>query len=174
MIDRRRVRRLEFGIDHWLMLLVILAVMFVQVRAARGAKESATHALLINGGNKASSNVQSHLHHLEDMVVELEGRGLPRENVHVFSADSEQHVTIRRKGSHATHNDVLFHLGDVDRSEDVRQILLLIFEGTPIPSFDSEPLRELVSPLPPLYRSILVHQNKRRCSTHSMAQETTP
>ena len=89
MIDRRRVRRLELGIDHWLMLLVILAVMFVQVRAARGAKESATHALLINGGNKASSNVQSHLHHLEDMVVELEGRGLPRKNVHVFSADGE-------------------------------------------------------------------------------------
>ena len=114
---------------------------------------------------------------IEDAKVGIVGHRqgrLTRGEVAVAALADFEHVTIRRKGPYATHNDVLFHVGDVDRSEDVRQILLLIFEGTPIPSFDSEPLRELVSPLPPLYRSILVHQNKRRCSTHSMAQETTP
>jgi len=48
-----------------------------------------THALLINGGSKPQSNYQSHLHHLQEMVELLEERGLPRERIHIFSADGE-------------------------------------------------------------------------------------
>ncbi|MEE9291970.1 MAG: hypothetical protein V3U83_03470, partial [Acidobacteriota bacterium] len=48
------------------------------------------HALLINGGSKPEINYQSHLHHLEDMVALLESRGVPRERIHVFSADGER------------------------------------------------------------------------------------
>jgi len=48
-----------------------------------------THALLINGGSKPQSNYQSHLHHLQEMVELLEKRGLPRERIHIFSADGE-------------------------------------------------------------------------------------
>ena len=50
------------------------------------------HALLINGGSKPEVNYQSHLHHLEDMVALLESRGVPRERIHVFSADGEQNA----------------------------------------------------------------------------------
>jgi thiol-disulfide isomerase/thioredoxin len=48
-----------------------------------------THALLINGGSQPRSNYQSHLHHLQDMVEFLEWRGLPRERIHIFSADGD-------------------------------------------------------------------------------------
>jgi thiol-disulfide isomerase/thioredoxin len=49
-----------------------------------------THALLINGGSKPTSNYQSHLLHLQDMVEVLQRRGLPNERIHIFSADGEE------------------------------------------------------------------------------------
>ena len=47
------------------------------------------HALLINGGDRPTSNYLSHLHHLEDMVHLLRARGVAPEHIHVFSADGE-------------------------------------------------------------------------------------
>lgn len=49
----------------------------------------ATYALLINGGGAARTNYLSHLHHLQDMAAELRTRGIPPENIDVFSADGE-------------------------------------------------------------------------------------
>jgi thiol-disulfide isomerase/thioredoxin len=69
-----------------------LAILCLAVTVASGEEASSpgvTHALLINGGSKPASNYQSHLHHLQDMVELLEGRGLPRERIHIFSADGE-------------------------------------------------------------------------------------
>ncbi len=60
----------------------------VAVSAATAA--GVTHALLLNGGAKPASNFLSHFHHLEDMVRLLEQRGVPRERIHVFSADGEE------------------------------------------------------------------------------------
>jgi len=50
-------------------------------------EEGVTHALLINGGSRPESNYQSHLHHLQEMVQVLLARGLPRDRIHIFSAD---------------------------------------------------------------------------------------
>src|SRR5947209_20245501 len=47
------------------------------------------HALLINGGDRPTSNYLSHLHHLEDMVHLLRVRGVAPEHIYVFSADGE-------------------------------------------------------------------------------------
>jgi hypothetical protein len=55
--------------------------------AAQDATTGATHALLINGGAKPASNYQSHLHHLQDMIVLLRTRGIPSQRIHIFSAD---------------------------------------------------------------------------------------
>lgn len=46
-----------------------------------------THALLINGGSRPTSNYQSHLHHLQEMWRLLSARGLPSDRIHIFSAD---------------------------------------------------------------------------------------
>ena len=51
---------------------------------------SVTHAVLINGGQRPASNYLSHFHHLQDMVELLENRGIPRERIHVFSADGSE------------------------------------------------------------------------------------
>jgi hypothetical protein len=48
-----------------------------------------THALLLNGGSSPASNYLSHLHHLQDMVRVLERRGVPRERIHIFTADGD-------------------------------------------------------------------------------------
>jgi len=68
-----------------------LAVLCLAMLSARGGEpaEGVTHALLINGGSKPGANYQSHLHHLEDMVELLTGRGIPRRRIHIFSADGE-------------------------------------------------------------------------------------
>ena len=59
--------------------------------SARSAESppGAVHALLINGGDRPTSNYLSHLHHLEDMVHLLRARGVAPEHIHVFSADGE-------------------------------------------------------------------------------------
>ena len=58
-----------------------------RVIQALAPEERVTHALLINGGSRPESNYQSHLHHLQEMVRLLMARGLPRDRIHVFSAD---------------------------------------------------------------------------------------
>jgi thiol-disulfide isomerase/thioredoxin len=71
---------------------LMMAILCLASPTAFGVDETppgVTHALLINGGSKPASNYQSHLHHLEDMVGLLEARGLPRERIHIFSADGE-------------------------------------------------------------------------------------
>jgi thiol-disulfide isomerase/thioredoxin len=55
--------------------------------AGEAIEEGVTHALLINGGSRPSSNYQSHLHHLQDMLRLLLDRGVPENRIHVFSAD---------------------------------------------------------------------------------------
>jgi thiol-disulfide isomerase/thioredoxin len=47
------------------------------------------HALLINGGGSAKANYLSHLHHLQDMYEVLVQRGLPHDNITVFTSDGE-------------------------------------------------------------------------------------
>jgi thiol-disulfide isomerase/thioredoxin len=58
-----------------------------RVPDALATEEGVTHALLINGGSRPESNYQSHLHHLQEMVQVLLARGLPRDRIHIFSAD---------------------------------------------------------------------------------------
>jgi hypothetical protein len=48
-----------------------------------------THAVLINGGSHPHANPLSHLQHLQEMVALLESRGLPRQRLHLFTADGE-------------------------------------------------------------------------------------
>jgi len=57
--------------------------------AATAPAPPAVHALLINGGDRPESNYLSHLHHLEDMVEVLRGRGISPGRIHVFSGDGE-------------------------------------------------------------------------------------
>ena len=68
-------------------LLLLLVSGPALVRA--GGREGVTHVLLLNGGAKPALNYLSHLHHLQDMLAVLEQRGIPRERIHVFSADGE-------------------------------------------------------------------------------------
>lgn len=71
--------------------LAAVALCLLPVTYARsdGSRPPATHALLINGGSRPAANYQSHLHHLQDLVEVLERRGLPRDRIHIFSADGE-------------------------------------------------------------------------------------
>jgi thiol-disulfide isomerase/thioredoxin len=57
--------------------------------AAAPAPPPTTYALLINGGSAARTNYLSHLHHLQDMVLELESRGIPPQRIDIFSADGQ-------------------------------------------------------------------------------------
>ncbi|MGB6854253.1 MAG: redoxin family protein, partial [Thermoanaerobaculia bacterium] len=70
-------------------LLLVPCLLLGMLCAGVTASPGATHALLINGGSKPASNYLSHLHHLQEMVEVLEARGLPRERIHIFSADGE-------------------------------------------------------------------------------------
>jgi len=73
-------------------LALLAALLASPIPAAPGgaaAADGATHALLINGGDRPSSNYQSHFHHLEGMVERLVARGIPRERIDIFSADGE-------------------------------------------------------------------------------------
>lgn len=47
------------------------------------------HALLLNGGGNPKVNYLSHFHHLEDMMEVLLARGVPADQITVFSADGE-------------------------------------------------------------------------------------
>ena len=80
--ERRRVRQVAF---------VSLLCCLSTAAFARDAQSppGTVHALLINGGDRPTSNYLSHLHHLEDMVHVLRGRGVAPEHIHVFSADGE-------------------------------------------------------------------------------------
>ena len=71
--------------------VALAALCFLPATLARGADSPSgvTHALLLNGGDKPSSNYQSHLHHLEEMVELLKDRGVERKRISIFSADGE-------------------------------------------------------------------------------------
>ena len=47
------------------------------------------HALLLNGGGSARSNYLSHLDHIQEMYGVLVQRGVPRDNIAVFSSDGD-------------------------------------------------------------------------------------
>jgi hypothetical protein len=68
---------------------VALFVGSVSLCQADASSQGTTHALLINGGWRPQSNYLSHLHHLQDTVELLTGRGLPRQHLHIFSADGQ-------------------------------------------------------------------------------------
>jgi thiol-disulfide isomerase/thioredoxin len=68
---------------------VLLCGVAATIVRAEGPSAGVTHALLINGGQRPASNFQSHLQHLQDMVDLLEWRGVPLENIHIFSGDGE-------------------------------------------------------------------------------------
>jgi len=46
-----------------------------------------THAVLINGGGRPSTNFQSHLVHVRDFVALLQSSGIPAEHIAIFSGD---------------------------------------------------------------------------------------
>ena len=77
------------GGSHVAVALVVVSLFLGWTSRAEESSPGATHALLINGGSKPAVNYQSHLHHLQDMVKLLEKRGLPKERIHIFSADGE-------------------------------------------------------------------------------------
>ena len=83
-VPRRFAQRIVLG-------LTLAALSFLSTTVAQGADSPSgvTHALLLNGGDKPSSNYQSHLHHLEEMVKLLKDRGVERERISIFSADGE-------------------------------------------------------------------------------------
>ncbi len=70
-------------------LLAVVASALSWTRAAPEPRPPQTHALLVNGGSAPAKNYLSHLHHLQDMVAALRGRGIEAERIHVFSADGE-------------------------------------------------------------------------------------
>ncbi|MDX1384996.1 MAG: hypothetical protein R3190_15185, partial [Thermoanaerobaculia bacterium] len=82
MAQKTRIRR---ALTWWLLACASA------VGGGAGAAEPGeqVHALLLNGGGRPAINYQSHLHHLEELVDELEERGIPSERIHVFSADGE-------------------------------------------------------------------------------------
>jgi len=71
-------------------VIVALCLLLPVGTRADGSAAGATHALLINGGHNPESNYLSHLNHLQDLVAVLLQRGLPLENIHIFSADGEE------------------------------------------------------------------------------------
>lgn len=71
------------------LLLVFLCLLSTGSAGSADRPGGTLHALLINGGDRPSSNYLSHLHHLEDMVHLLRLRGVAPEHIHVFSADGE-------------------------------------------------------------------------------------
>jgi thiol-disulfide isomerase/thioredoxin len=73
---------------------VACAAVVTCARSARAEERAterppATWALLLNGGQRAAANYQSHLHHLQDMFAALEARGVARDHIAVFSSDGE-------------------------------------------------------------------------------------
>ena len=87
-VSERKPTAKHWGPLHRGLGLVLGALCLASTVAAQsGASRGLTHALLINGGSKPTSNYLSHLHHLEDMVELLESRGVPRDRIHVFSSD---------------------------------------------------------------------------------------
>lgn len=70
----------------YLRALCLVALLFPAVALGADAG-GAVHAVLINGGGKATSNYTSHVHHVQDLVAELENRGIPASRITVFSAD---------------------------------------------------------------------------------------
>jgi thiol-disulfide isomerase/thioredoxin len=69
------------------LFVVVCAAGLVAAPVVSAAPPPAAHALLINGGDRPEANYLSHLHHLEDMVEVLRGRGVAPERIHVFSGD---------------------------------------------------------------------------------------
>lgn len=55
-----------------------------------GPSRPATYAVMINGGSSPAINYQSHLRHLQQLVAELESRGIPRLRMTIFSADGRE------------------------------------------------------------------------------------
>jgi hypothetical protein len=51
------------------------------------ARPPVTRALLLSGGKSPTANVQSHFHHLQDMLAVLDGLGLPGASIDVFASD---------------------------------------------------------------------------------------
>ncbi len=61
------------------------------------------HALLLNGGSRQAINYRSHLENLKGLVAELEGAGVPRDRISVFSSDGtapEADLAVRDAPSH--------------------------------------------------------------------------
>jgi thiol-disulfide isomerase/thioredoxin len=79
-----------------LAVLLLSALLSACARSGvRGARPSGAvsierlHVLMINGGGEASENYQSHVLHLQTLLADLEGAGLPAERIAVFSSDGD-------------------------------------------------------------------------------------
>lgn len=72
----------------WTLLLIAVLALSGGASAQR-SEEGELHAVLINGGSSPPANYLSHLNHLQEMVEVLERRGVPRQRIHIFSADGE-------------------------------------------------------------------------------------
>ena len=77
------------GYARLVVCLVALYVCSVALQWVDASGGGVTHAVLINGGSHPHANPLSHLQHLQEMVALLESRGLPRQRLHLFTANGE-------------------------------------------------------------------------------------